>query len=235
MKNTIKVIGFDADDTLWVNEPHFREAERGFTRLLSDYMDEEALSQRLYETETGNLADYGYGAKSFVLSMVETALKVSDYRISQESIGEILALGKRLLNKPVELLSGVEETLASLYGYNYRLIMASKGDLLDQQRKLARSGLEGYFHHIEIMSDKQEKDYANLLSHLDIRAEEFLMVGNSIKSDILPVLNIGAHAVHVPYHTTWVHEVVDPQTTGREILSVENIDEVPGLLNGSRR
>jgi len=234
MFNGIKVIGFDADDTLWVNEPYFRETERAVMQLLTDYMDEEALSQRLFETEMGNLADYGYGAKSFVLSLVETALKVSDYRVPQETIGKILDLGKGLLNKPVELLDGVQEALDSLYNQNYRLIVATKGDLLDQQRKLSRSGLEGYFHHIEVMSDKQEKDYANLLHHLDIRAEEFLMVGNSIKSDILPVLGIGGKAVHVPYHTTWAHEEIDPDGQ-HEIITVERIDEVPGLLNGNGR
>jgi len=233
MFNGIKVIGFDADDTLWVNEPYFRETERAVIHLLSDYMNEEALSQRLFETEMGNLANYGYGAKSFVLSLVETALKVSDYRVPQETIGKILELGKELLNKPVVLLDGVRDALDSLYSINYRLILATKGDLLDQQRKLSRSGLEGYFHHIEVMSDKKEEDYANLLHHLDIRAEEFLMVGNSVKSDILPVLGIGAKAVHVPYHTTWAHEEIDPDGQ-HEIVTVERIDEVPKLLNGNR-
>jgi len=205
MKNQIQVIAFDADDTLWINEPYFQETERAFCDLLQDYLPHHTVSQELFKTEMKNLHLYGYGVKGFILCMIETIARVSQGTASFALIDQAIALGQELLQKPIELLPGVEETLEHLKG-RYKLVMATKGDLLDQERKLKKSGLEAYFHHIEIMSDKQILDYQKLLKHLDCKPEHFLMIGNSIKSDIIPVLELGGHAFHIPYYITWAHE-----------------------------
>ncbi len=206
----IKVIAFDADDTLWVNETYFREAEKKFAKLLSQYETENKIDQELFKLEIANLPLYGYGIKGFTLSMVECALKLSNYTIPQKTIEQILDIGKEMLVKPIELLDGVEEVLKSLQG-KYKLIVATKGDLLDQERKLDKSGLLSYFHHIEVMSEKKVPDYQKLIRHLDIESDEFLMIGNSLKSDVLPLIEMGASAIHVPFHTTWAHEEVSQQ------------------------
>lgn len=230
MKNKITVIAFDADDTLWVNEPYFRETEERFADLLEDFVPRHSIMAELYKTEMANLPLYGYGIKGFMLSMTETAMRITMGKIDPIIVEKVLDLGKEMLNKPVELLDGVEEVLKALHG-KYRLVVATKGDLLDQQRKLTKSGLDHYFHHIEIMSDKQEKDYQKLIRHLDCKAEEFLMLGNSLKSDVLPVLNIGGHAVHIPYHTTWVHESIDHTIEHPNFYEMESLAEVlPKLI-----
>jgi len=203
----IKVIAFDADDTLWVNEPYFRDAEAAFCFLLKDYLPEAECNRLLFDMEMKNLPLYGYGIKPFVLSLIEAAISISDGKIPIAIVSQLIDLGKEMLQKPLELLDGIEGTLIGL-SKKYTLVVATKGDLLDQERKLIRSGLEGYFHHIEVMSDKQVKNYEKLIRHLDIQPEELLMVGNSLKSDILPVLETGASAVHIPFHTTWEHEQV---------------------------
>ena len=205
MKNTIKVIGFDADDTLWINEPFYQDVEKEFCQIMKPYSPEKVTSEELFNTEMQNLEIYGYGAKGFILAMIETALRVTERKISSEEISQILNIGKTLLAMPIELLDGVEYVLETLQE-RYKLILVTKGDLLDQERKLRDSGLIGYFHHIEIMSDKHENNYKKLLAHLDIKPEEFLMIGNSVKSDILPVINIGAKAIHIPFEGTWQHE-----------------------------
>ena len=226
----IKVIAFDADDTLWVNEPYFRETEDKFCALMEGYLPLHTTARELLQTEIQNIALYGYGVKGFILSMIETALRVSEKTTSLDVVEKIIQYGKDLLEKPIELLEGVEETL-HLLKRKYRLVVATKGDLLDQERKLKKSGLEHFFHHIEIMSDKQEADYQKLIRHLDIKPEEFLMVGNSVKSDILPVLNIGGHGFHVPYHTTWAHEKVDVKIENENFKHVHHIKEIiPFLL-----
>lgn len=164
----------------------------------------------------GNLECLGYGAKAFTISMVETALRMSGQKISAEKVQQIILLGKSLLQMPIELLPGVEETLKALKEQGgYRLVVATKGDLLDQERKLQRSGLMPYFDHIEIMSDKTEKEYTRLLQVLQVAPEEFLMIGNSLKSDIQPVLSIGGYGVHIPFEVMWQHEVVDTFTHPR--------------------
>ena len=227
----IKVIGFDADDTLWVNETYFREAEAEFGRLLSEYETPNKIDQELFKKEIANLPLYGYGVKAFVLSMVEMALELSNYDVSNKTIEAILNIGKDMLNKPVELLDGVEDILKFL-SKKYRLILATKGDLLDQERKLERSGLTDYFHHIEVLSDKKEINYSRLLNHLDINPSEFLMVGNSLKSDILPLVNIKAQAIHVPFHTTWAHEQVsEKETNGKVYRTISSLRELKKLLN----
>ncbi|MBO6606297.1 HAD family hydrolase [Psychroserpens sp.] len=226
----IKVIGFDADDTLWVNETYFRDAELEFARLLASYETANKIDQELFKMEMKNLELYGYGVKGFVLSMVEMALELSDHTISVETIGKILDIGKAMLNKPVELLDGVEDTLKEL-SQTHRLILVTKGDLLDQERKLEKSNLTSYFHHIEVLSDKQTTNYMGLLSHLDIEPSEFLMVGNSLKSDILPIIEIGAKAIHVPFHTTWLHEQVsDQQKKDKEYKTISSLNELRGVL-----
>jgi putative hydrolase of the HAD superfamily len=225
----IKVIAFDADDTLWVNEPYFYETERKFCSLLEDYLPQHTVSQELFKTEMQNLSLYGYGIKAFMLSMIETALRVSNKTLGVDIVEKAIQFGKELLEKPIELLDGVEEVLGSLKG-KYRLVVATKGDLLDQERKLKKSGIEHYFHHIEIVSDKQEADYKKLIRHLDIKPEEFLMIGNSIKSDILPVLAIGGHGFHIPYHTTWAHERVDHNVEHSNFRNMTTINEILPLL-----
>jgi putative hydrolase of the HAD superfamily len=227
----IKVIGFDADDTLWVNETYFREAEIEFGNLLSEYETLNTIDQELFKKEMENLPMYGYGVKAFVLSMVESALEQSNYNVSTKTIDAILNIGKDMLNKPVELLDGVEEVLKH-FSKKYRLILATKGDLLDQERKLEKSGLTKYFHHIEVLSDKKEANYSRLLNHLDIKPSEFLMIGNSLKSDVLPLINIKAHAVHVPFHTTWAHEqVTEQETNGKAYKTINSLRDLIKLLS----
>ena len=227
--STIKVIGFDADDTLWVNETYFRAAEEQFASLLESYETKNTIDQELFKMEMKNLELYGYGIKGFVLSMVESALELSNGKVSPETISEILTIGKKMIAHPVELLDGVEDLLKDLVE-DYRLIVLTKGDLLDQERKLEKSGLSKYFHHVEVLSDKKEENYQNLLSHLEIKTDEFLMIGNSLKSDVLPIVNIGAQAVHVPFHTTWAHEEVKPEEQTNNYLTLSNIQELKKYL-----
>ena len=226
----IKVIAFDADDTLWVNEPYFQETEKKFCDLLEDYLPHHSVSQELFKTEIANLSLYGYGVKGFILSMIEAALHISNNTLNIVIIEKIIQYGKELLERPIEMLEGVEDVLKSLSG-KYKLVVATKGDLLDQERKLKKSGIEHYFHHTEIMSDKQEKDYLKLIKHLDIPPAAFLMIGNSIKSDVLPVLEMGGHGVHVPYHTTWAHEQVSHHIDHPNFKQLQQISEIlPYLL-----
>lgn len=225
----IQAIAFDADDTLWVNEPLFRETEARFCELLSDFMDADTCNRLLYEVEMRNLPLYGYGIKPFTLSLVEAAIEFSEGKLPIKVIEDILALGKDMLHAPVELIDGIQETLEGLWG-KYRLVMATKGDLLDQQRKLIKSGLEPYFHHIEIVSDKTPKEYRKLVKHLDVLPDEFLMVGNSVKSDILPVLEIDAHAFHIPFHTTWEHELVKEPVSHPKFRLLNKATEMLDLL-----
>ncbi|WP_282638283.1 HAD family hydrolase [Sphingobacterium thalpophilum] len=225
MKNTITTIAFDADDTLWANESYFQEAERQFCRLLENYLPQHTVSQELFATEMKNLCLYGYGIKGFILCMIETASRISEDTISFPIVNQIIAIGHDLLQKPIELLPGVTETLEQLKDH-YRLVVATKGDLLDQERKLKKSGLEDYFHHIEIMSDKNEKDYYKLLKHLDCPPDQFMMLGNSLRSDILPVLQIGGFGVHIPYHITWAHEQHELNIKNERFIALRRIDEV---------
>ncbi len=227
----IKVIAFDADDTLWVNEPYFLETENKFCALLEDYLPHHTISQELFKTQMDNLPLYGYGVKNFTLCMLETALRISDNTLNVSILEKIIQNGKEMLKKPIELLDGVEETLQAL-SKKYRIVVATKGDLLDQERKLKKSGIEHYFHHIEIMSEKKTPDYEKLIKHLDIKPEEFLMIGNSIKSDVLPVLEIGGYGVHVPYHTTWAYEKVDHNIDSPNFRKVDSIKEILPFLLG---
>lgn len=221
----IKVVSFDADDTLWINEPYFRETEDRFCGLLGEYGDKQRVSDELLRTETQNISIYGYGIKSFILSMIETSLRLSDGKIPTSVIGEIVECGKNQLHRPVHLLEGAEQVLQALKG-KYRLVVATKGDLLDQQRKLEKSGLEPYFHHIEVMSDKKTADYEKLIRHLDCSPDEFLMIGNSLKSDILPVLEAGGYGAYIPYHITWSHERVDEPIRHARFIELRQLTDI---------
>lgn len=230
ISGNIKVIGFDADDTLWVNEPYYREAESSFIELMAGYGVNGVAGEALFATEMSNLKLYGYGIKAFTLSLVECAIEITDGAVGAETIRQILDIGKSMLKRPIELLEDVQMVLERLAPH-YRLIVATKGDLLDQEGKMKRSGIASYFHHIEVMSDKKEQQYIQLLHHLDIRPCEFLMIGNSMKSDILPPLNLGAWAVHVPYHTTWAHEEIDGDPGGKCFFRVDRLAEVLELIS----
>ncbi|UWX53947.1 HAD hydrolase-like protein [Maribacter litopenaei] len=225
----IQVIGFDADDTLWVNETYFRDAEEAFADLLEKYETKNKIDQELFKMEIKNLELYGYGIKGFMLSMIEAALELSNNQVSQSTLSEILNLGKNMISHPVEILEGVVEVLERLKG-KYRLIVLTKGDLLDQERKLERSNLSEYFHHVEVLSDKKEKNYQDLLDHLEINVKNFLMIGNSLKSDVLPLVNIGAKAVHVPFHTTWQHEEVAEPEGKSGYMTVAKLTDVLNYL-----
>jgi putative hydrolase of the HAD superfamily len=225
----IKVIAFDADDTLWINEPYYQHTEQKFCEMLEDYLPHHTVSRELLKTEIANLHRYGFGIKSFILSMIETAIRISDHTISTRVIERIVDLGKEMIKQPIELINGVKEVLEALNG-RYKLVMATKGDLLDQERKLIKSGLEKHFHHIEIVSEKKEPEYRKLIQHLDIDPENFLMIGNSIKSDIIPVLNIGAFGFHVPYHTTWEYEKIEKNIDHPNFRQLSNIREVLDFL-----
>lgn len=230
MKENIKVIAFDADDTLWSNEPFFQEVERQYRNLLKPYGTADDISAALFQTEMNNLTYLGYGAKAFTISMVETALQVSQRSVSAKVIGQIIDLGKSLLQMPIELLPEVKETLRELKEKgDYKLVVATKGDLLDQENKLERSGLAPFFDHIEVMSDKTEKEYRRLLNILQIAPSEFLMVGNSLKSDIQPVLSLGGYGVHIPFEVMWKHEVVDHFTHER-LTQISSFHELTTLL-----
>jgi putative hydrolase of the HAD superfamily len=225
----IKVIAFDADDTLWHNEIYFQEIEHKFCALLEEYLPQHTVARELLQTEIQNINLYGYGVKAFMLSMIETAIRISDHTIKPEVINKIISFGKEMLDKPVQKMDGVVEVLEKLKN-RYRLVVATKGDLLDQERKLKKSNLEHYFHHVEIMSEKGEADYQKLINHLDIQPSAFLMIGNSLKSDVLPVLKLGAHAIHIPYHITWDHEKIETTITHENFKQVERIVDVLNVV-----
>ncbi|MDH5475158.1 MAG: HAD family hydrolase [Cyclobacteriaceae bacterium] len=224
---SIKVVGFDADDTLWINENYFREGEKKFCELMNSYLTEDKTMALLYDNEMNTLDIYGFGIKGFVLSMIETASQIMKEHLNNVIIDQIVDIGKEMLNKPVELFDGVEDTLKGLQ-HKYRLILVTKGDLLDQERKLEKSGITRYFHHVEVMSNKHEADYLKLIKHLDIDSSEFLMIGNSLRSDILPVTKIGSKAVYIPYDITWQHETVD--THDLHEAEYETINKLPDVL-----
>jgi putative hydrolase of the HAD superfamily len=222
----IEVLALDADDTLWHNETLFRDTHGEFRRLLSRHHDEEWIEARLYETEMRNLAHYGYGVKSFMLSMVETAVELTEGRISGEEVQRILELGRAMLSAPIRLLEGVEETVTTL-AETYDLMLITKGDLLDQESKLERSGLRDRFRSVEVVSRKDTRTYEWLLKKHGVAPARFVMVGDSIRSDVLPVLEVGGYAVHIPYPTVWQHEATDTEPTGPRYVRLERIMELP--------
>ncbi len=222
-----KYIAFDGDDTLWKNEHLFVETESAFCDILESagLTNREVISRTLFQQELENLPLYGYGIKGFTLSMIETALKLGEDRIQPQTVLQILKLGKRQLGCPVELIDGVKGVLEVLH-QRYPLVLATKGDLLDQERKLSRSGLAPYFAHVEVMSEKKKDNYRSLLNRLQCKPAEFLMIGNSVKSDILPVLDIGGSAIHIPFFTTWQHEVSENPVDRPNYLRLNKIGSV---------
>lgn len=226
----IRIIGFDADDTLWHNENIFEQAHQRFRALLARYHPAAEVDRMLFATEMKNLPLYGYGVKGFMLSVAETAIELTKGSISAQEIREILTMGQAMLEHPVELLPGVGEILPSL-ARDYRLILITKGDLHHQERKIAASGLDGYFHAVEILSEKDGATYERVLRRHGVALEEFVMVGNSLKSDILPVLRLGGAGVHVPYHLTWQHEHVETVPSNQpRFRSIDRLAELPPLL-----
>jgi putative hydrolase of the HAD superfamily len=224
------VIAFDADDTLWHNERLYIQAQEAFAGLLAHYHPAEWVNARLYETETRNIQHYGYGIKAFALSMIETAVELTEGRISGQDIQAVIGLARGMLGAPVELLHGAAETIPVLAGQR-RLMLITKGDLLDQERKVSLSGLAGYFEQIEVVSQKTPESYAKVLRRYAIPAERFLMVGNSLRSDIWPVLALGGSAVYIPYETTWTHEAADPPPADQPgYYHLEHLGQLPGLL-----
>jgi putative hydrolase of the HAD superfamily len=201
----IHVLAFDGDDTLWHNESRFHLTQSALRDLLRRHVPDADVDSHLYEVEMRNLGLYGYGVKSFTLSMIETAIELTSGQIPAADLEVILGWGKRMLGEPTELLDGVQSTLSEIRA-RYSVLLITKGDLFDQESKLARSGLAELFAGIEILSDKTIDSYRSLLRRRSIKPEEFIMVGNSLRSDIAPVVALGARAIHIPYHVTWNHE-----------------------------
>lgn len=224
MRSTL--LAFDADDTLWHNEPFFDEAQDRFCELFQDYTSKQELLQLILQHQVKNLPLYGFGIKAFILSMMESALELTHQQLSGTATASIIQIGKDLLQQPVELLPEVEAVLQQLKAADYRLVVATKGDLKDQHRKLHDSGLGHYFHHIEVMSDKTVLDYQKMLGRLDIDAAHFVMIGNSLKSDVLPVLELGGTAFHIPYHTTWAYEKIDFEVQHPNFRALSSITEI---------
>lgn len=227
----IKLIAFDADDTLWHNETLFTLTQGKFKQLLLKYHSEEWIDKTLYETELKNLEYFGYGVKGFTLSMIETAIELSEGRIGGNEIRQIINYSKEMLASPIELLEGVEETIVNL-SENYELMVITKGDLFDQESKIARSGIGEYFSHIEIVPRKTPEIYERILHKQKIQPEDFMMVGNSLKSDVFPVAAIGATGVHIPYETTWAHELAEADEIEKyNFINLENIGKLLDLLD----
>ncbi|GAA3862250.1 HAD family hydrolase [Celeribacter arenosi] len=223
-------IAFDADDTLWENEAFFRLTQERFADLLADYTERDHLAERLLDAERRNLGQYGFGIKGFVLSMIETAIDVTDEKVPASVIRTLIEAGQDMLQHPIHLLEGVEETVRALAS-SYDLLLVTKGDLLDQERKLAQSGLGDLFDGVEIVSDKTANVYSGIFDRRGIAPAEAMMIGNSMKSDVIPPIDAGAWGVYVPHGHTWELEHAAPPAHHPQYRSVENLGEIPGLLS----
>ena len=224
MNSSIKVIAFDADDTLFKNEDYFQEARVKFEQILSEYSIKNLQEKLLYKQQT-NLKDLGYGIKPTVMAMADVAIEETNGKINSEKIGDILNIAKDIAAKPIELLSGVKETLKQLYN-QYKLVVITKGDLLDQENKIKNSGLNKYFDHIFVVSEKDKRNYKRICEQLNILPNNLLMIGNSLKSDIIPAINIGAHAIHIPYSITWEHEKISNNFNSDNFYKIKKITEI---------
>jgi putative hydrolase of the HAD superfamily len=231
--STLTTIGFDADDTLWHNERIYRLTETRFAALLGEHAPAEDVSRRLLEAEKRNLGHYGFGIKGFTLSMIETALEVTDGRVSSSAIREIIDSGREMLRHPVEVLPQVRETLERLAG-RYRLVMITKGDLFDQERKLAASGLGELFNAVEIVSDKNADTYRRIFARHGDGPERAMMIGNSVKSDIRPAIQAGSWGVHVPYEITWAMEHAEAPVEHPRFRRVGQLGELAELIANLR-
>ena len=227
----IEIIAFDADDTLWHNERYYTAAKDVFVNILKRYHDEEWIGERLDKTEMQNLNRYGYGIKSFTLSMIETAIQLTEGRINGHEIQEIISIAWDMLRQPMEVFPGVEATISTLKN-EYKILLITKGDLFEQEAKIARSGLGDLFDGIEIVSEKTPKSYQEIVNRYQVKPENFLMAGNSLKSDVLPVVAIGGIGVHIPFETTWAHELVaEKDLEGKDFVQLTDISELPAFLN----
>jgi len=224
-----ETIAFDADDTLWHTEHLFSMTQEKFSQLLADYHEPDWIQERLFATEVHNLRQFGYGIKGFTLSMIETAIELTEGRIRGREIGAIIDFAKEMLQAPVELLDGAEDVVTEL-AQSHRLMLITKGDLIDQEIKIARSGLADQFDFIEILSEKTPVVYQQLLDRHAIEPARFLMVGNSLRSDVLPVLEVGAHAVHIPYQITWAHEAVHTDEVEHKYAELQHIRQLPAWI-----
>jgi len=229
-KHALTTIGFDADDTLWQNEQYYRLTEAHFTELLADFAEGPKISERLLEAEKRNLAHYGFGIKGFTLSMIETAIEMTDGSVPAGVIAQILDIGRDLLSHPVETMPHVQDTLEALAG-NYLLVLITKGDLFDQERKLAQSGLGDFFDAVEIVSDKTAVTYRRIFSKVGDGPERAMMVGNSLKSDIVPAIAAGSYGVFVPHELTWVLEHIDEPSDAPRFRKIPHLGELRGLLD----
>jgi putative hydrolase of the HAD superfamily len=225
----ITTIGFDADDTLWQNEAFFQLTQTRFVELLANHAEQEHLEERLLAAERRNLGHYGYGIKGFVLSMIETAIEVTDGRVPATVIGELIAAGREMLAHPINLLPNARTAVERL-AHSHRVLVITKGDLLDQERKLAQSGLGDLFHGVEIVSEKTPQTYDRIFSRHGSGADQALMVGNSLRSDVLPMLSVGGWGVHVPHGLTWALEKADPPTGHPRYRSLTDLGELPDLV-----
>ena len=225
----LTTIGFDADDTLWQNEAFFRLTQDRFTRLLADHADADHLAERLEAAERRNLGHYGFGVKGFTLSMIETAIEVTDGRVPAAVIGELIAAGREMLEHPIDLMPQARATVTALAA-GFRVILITKGDLLDQERKLAQSGLGDLFDGVEIVSDKTEAAYRAIFARHGTGADQAMMVGNSLKSDVIPALKAGAWGVHVPHGLTWALERADPPADHHRFHALETLGALPDLV-----
>ena len=229
-RNNVKfeIIALDADDTLWHNETLYNDIQDKFRQMLANYAKPETVNQTLYETEMGNLRHFGYGIKSFTLSMLETAVTLADGHLTGQDVQEIINFAKEMVNAPVKLLNYVATAIPQL-AQTHQLMLLTKGDLLDQEAKLARSGLADYFTYVEVVSHKTSETYAAILKKYRLQSQQFLMVGNSLKSDVLPVVDVDGTAVYIPYHLTWAHEIVTEHVP-QSYLELDHIGQLPSLI-----
>ena len=232
MTRDLRLIGFDADDTLWRSEDYFRDAQSEFERIVGTYVDLDDAHDRLYAVEKRNIALFGYGAKGMTLSMIEAAVEITGSRISGHDVHRIVELGKSVLQHPVELLPGIREAVAEI-SHERPVVLITKGDLFHQEAKVRDSGLSDLFPRIEIVSEKDTATYNRLLAEFGLAPEQFAMIGNSLRSDIVPVLALGGCGVHMPYHVTWAHEAeaeTAPPSAMARLRSVQAPAELPAAV-----